>query len=625
MKKGVYAYYVLKGANIMENRVIKKILVILLTVVLLMSFAACGGNTAAEGKTQITFYAGITADSGDAYAQMVKLYNETQGVLDGVYVNYKPKASGYDSDLSTVFASKNPPDVLAIEDQHFKGYSKKGSLYNIQTLVNDPELVTKNANGEVNLDLSKIPDVMLDRFRIDWENGTAGNKTDDLYAIPNGANPTFLYYNIDAFSKAGVNIISVAEEDLDAYNSANGTSYMPHGYAEYDVSAAPAQGLVTSKNLTGKQVVKVFNNQIPMNWNELVVLSKYLTKSYTADSVTQYGFLTEWWFSHGWSVGGDCMRWDPASGQYIFSLGNTDPGYLAVADVTINGTAYKAGDVISNVDKAYLAANPAAVTDALHQLPSQYDAFAEFCALSQATGKSVDLAGKRGYGISPSPAKLGSYSKPQFFTAQNVAMLVEQLTALPNIARAASGRFQWDIAPVVQYREYQGGDMNADGSLKTIGVDGYTGELLKINDVPVVGLRSASNKNSSFIIPAAAANPEAAYKFIQWAAGPEAQLILANSNTQVPNYVETGLSEEFLSASERACSNYRIAVEAIEYEQIGDWAYLEDGQWVNYWSNILNTDVRNGDMLLDAFFANETVTEYANINLGKYEIHINGK
>lgn len=611
----------------MRNCFMKKVLIVLLAAAMLMSFAACGngGNQSGGDRTQITFYAGITADNGPAHQQMVERYNETQGVIDGVYVNYKPKASGYDSDLSTVFASKNPPDVLTIEDQYFKGYTKKGSLYNIQTLVDNPELVTKNEAGAVNMELDKMPAELVNRFRIDWANKTAGNETDPLYAIPNGANPTFLYYNIDAFEKAGVNIISVSEEELAAYNTANGTTYAAHGYAEYDVGAAPAQGLKSSVNLSGKEVVKVFNNQIPMNWNELIVLSKYLTQSYNAESVTQYGFLTEWWFSHGWSVGGDCMTWDETSKQYIFSLGNSDPGYIAVKDVTVNGTSYKAGDILSNVDKAYLAANPTAVTPELYVLPSQYDAFAEFCALSQQTGKSVDFAGKRGYGISPSPAKLGSYSKPQFFTAQNVAMLVEQLTAMPNVALSAANRFRWDIAPVVQYREYEGGDLNEDGSLKTIGADGYTGEIKVVEGTPIVGLRSASSKNTCFAIPAGAANPEAAYKFIQWAAGAEAQAILATANTQVPNYVQTGLTEEFLTASQRVCANYRIAVEAVEYEKIGDWAYLEDGQWVTYWSNILNTDVRNGDMLLDAFFTNEIVTEYANINLGKYEIHMNGK
>lgn len=598
-----------------------------LSLVVLMMTTGCGGKNggSADGRTEITFYAGVSAKNGEAYEKMVETYNSTQGEIDGVYVNYKPKQNTYDADLSTVFAGKLVPDVLTLSDQYFKGYTKKDNLYNMQELVDDESLVTKNEDGEVNLDLSKIPSNMVDRFRIDWENKSSGRAEDDLYAIPNGANPTYMYYNIDAFDNAGVNIVSIAEENLDTYNSENGTSYMPHGYAEYSVDAAPAEGLKTSTNLAGQTVVKVFNNQIPMNWNELIVLAKYTTKAYTSDSKTEYGFLNEWWFSHGWSVGGDCMMWDDAKGQYVFSLGNDTPGYIAVNDIAVNGTDYKAGDILSNVDKTYLLNNPASVTSDLYELPSQYDAFSEFCALSQAKGQAVDFEGKTGYGVSPSPAKLGSYSKVTFFTAQNVAMLVDSLDSMNDVAQSVVDSFKWEVAPTIQYREYEGGDLNADGSLKVIGVDGYTGELKNVNGTNIVGKQAGSDLNTGYVIPKNAENKEAAYKFIQWAAGVEGQAILASCNTQVPNYIETGLSDEFLNSKDRLCKNYSVVVKAAKYEEIGDWSYLEDGQWVNHWANILNTDVRNGDMLLEEFFTNETVTEFADANLGKYEIKISGK
>ena len=50
---------------------------------------------------------------------------------------------------------------------------------------------------------------------------------------------------------------------------------MPHGYAEYaaenaEVKAwADAAGFVVSTNLAGDEVYKVFNEQIPTNWEEL--------------------------------------------------------------------------------------------------------------------------------------------------------------------------------------------------------------------------------------------------------------------------------------------------------------------------------------------------------------------
>ena len=46
----------------------------------------------------------------------------------------------------------------------------------------------------------------------------------------------------------------------------------------------------------------------------------------------------------------------------------------------------------------------------------------------------------------------------------------------------------------------------------------------------VVGKQAGSSLNLCFAIPANAPNPEAAYKFIQWAAGAEGQEILASGN-----------------------------------------------------------------------------------------------
>ena len=108
--------------------------------------------------------------------------------------------------------------------------------------------------------------------------------------------------------------------------------------------------------------------------------------------------------------------------------------------------------------------------------------------------------------MSPSPAKLGSYGKSTFFTASNVAMAVLELEAMNTVAQSLAGQFAWDIAPNVQYREYEGGDLNADGTLKVIGVDGYTGALKTVEGTAVVGKQAGSSLNLCFAIPANAPN-----------------------------------------------------------------------------------------------------------------------
>ena len=58
--------------------------------------------------------------------------------------------------------------------------------------------------------------------------------------------------------------------------------------------------------------ITVFNNRIPMNWDELedlaMVFSPKANPNATQQFGTEYGMFTEWWFNYGWSVGGDCLQ-----------------------------------------------------------------------------------------------------------------------------------------------------------------------------------------------------------------------------------------------------------------------------------------------------------------------------
>ena len=70
------------------------------------------------------------------------------------------------------------------------------------------------------------------------------------------SNASVIYYNEDYFLNNNINIISVTEEELDAYNAANGTDYAARGYAEYTAEAAPAKGLKTSKTCRARRSSK---------------------------------------------------------------------------------------------------------------------------------------------------------------------------------------------------------------------------------------------------------------------------------------------------------------------------------------------------------------------------------
>src|SRR5699024_5478097 len=109
------------------------------------------------------------------------------------------------------------------------------------------------------------------------------------------------WYNAALFKAQGINIISCPEEELpEEY-----PNVQPHGYAEY--KNAPFDGATSSKTLDGRTVYKVFNDCIGMNWEEMRYLLKYFSKEWNPSSTSNYGFVSEYWFNYGWSVGGDVM------------------------------------------------------------------------------------------------------------------------------------------------------------------------------------------------------------------------------------------------------------------------------------------------------------------------------
>lgn len=615
----------------MNNKFVKRALA--LAMVLLICFTTitgCGGNSSdaeADGSfTTITFWGATTQYDVDQYSEIVESYNNGQGKIDKVYVQYSPKGSDYSSNLTGVLSGKLAPTVCMIYDKYFKMYAAAGLLADLNPYVSDESTYTNDEDGNQNFDLSDLYDVNVYRYRYDSENNTSGADDSSLYALPNGCNPAMIYYNVDYFEAEGINIISVAEEDLDAYNSENGTSYMPHGYAEYTVDASPAEGLTTSTNLNGKTVVKVFNNRIAMNWTELVCLSRYFTPEYNSNASSyssnlKYGFLSEWWFPYGWSVGGDCIQWDEDAGQYVFSLGDDKDNYLVTKDTTINGTAYSAGDVVSYNDAKKVTASD----DSVYTLPSTLDAFTEFCKLYQSTSGKGEM---KGYAISPDPTKI-SGGNETYFTSGNCALVMLSYSSTNTVKSNTS--YDWDYAPAWQYREYEGGDVDgelsgSEGTMKVIGetYNGvvYTGALKEVNGTVVVGAKSSSSLNYSIAVAEQATEEEkeAAWKFIQYLAGEPGQSILATADNYVPNGISLCNSDTFLNSTLGQTKNLRAVVDASSYNTIMDQSYLENQAWINYWADILNTDVRGGSMSLTDFFS--TVTDRVNSDLSGYTVRM---
>ena len=602
------------------KKTFSRVLAFMLVLVMAAGMVACNRNeTPPEaGDRTVIYYAAsfVDAQMQEAYNEMVKTYNETQGVIDGVYVQFRANP-GVISGLESALRSNYQYDVIELKDDAFKALATNGNFF-----VNLDSYLTDDVKAKMNW--SDIPESLTNRYRLNTTKSDNGKfqagAGASLLALPNGSDPQMLFYNKNMMASSGINIISVPESELAAYNTANNASLMPHGYAEY--KEAPFAGAKSSTNQAGKTVYKVFNESIGMNWEEQRCLASAFTTS------DRYGFVSEWWFNMGFSVGADCVGWDPASNNYKITLGDKQPGYLALADITVNGNSYSKGEVLHYEDKTFLnnnASELSALNGKVYALPSTYEAILEFTRLGVPSGKQTET-GIYGYGVAPSTTE----GRNQLFTSGKALMLIEDFRntqSFKNVLGEGLG-----MAVTAQYREYVGGSTyteNGKEYLKVIGetYDGevYTGELHMENGTPIVGEAATESESLGLFLPANTKNKnyDEAFKFASWVAGPEGQAILAKGNKYVPNQTSIGMGDAYNSSSDRLISNMWAGSFMAQHAEIGDYAYFTSTTWITEWSVPFNTTVREGNMTLADFFKQYENT--ANNLLKGMTIYIKGR
>ena len=592
----------------------KKMIALLLVSTMCISVAACGkGGSDVNGEAgdrTVIYYAAAndTAQVRDAYLEMVKTYNEGQGEKDGVYVQMTEN-SGAISGLDSALRSNYMYDVLQLNDDEFKSLAMQGGNYFMAL----DEYLTDDAKAAMSWD--DIPDSLVNRFRmntaVDENNQYLAGEGASLLALPIGNNPQVLWYNKKVLEACGMNLVSVPEEELESYNSANSATLKAHGYAEY--KEAPYADAKSSKNEAGEFVYKVFNECIPMNWEELRCVARAIQKQYGYE----YGFMSEWWFSVGWSVGGDCIGFNEETGKYELTLTDKQANYLALEDITVGETNYSKGDVLHYEDKTLLNSNAdekAALSGKVYELPSTYDAILEFNRLGVPADKDADT-GIKGYGVAPSTT---TNRAARFTSGTDCPFLIEYFSNA-NSYKSILGDSLGMTTPT-QYREYVGGSTYNNGGteyLKVIGetYDGavYTGDLHYEGDTAIVGECTTASEASGLFVPANTKNKnyDAAFKFASWVAGPEAQAILSKGNTLVPNQTAYGLGD-YNTAEERAISNMRAGAQVAQKADIGDYTYFTSLTWITEWSQTFNSDVREGKMTLTDFMnAKKSVADTA--------------
>lgn len=326
---------------------------LLLGSVALLTLTACGSGGVPAGKHEIVFWGWGDETEIDVYKAIVKKYNETN--KDGNFVTYYPKpAADYVTTMERTLGTTRAPDIFYVGDGDLKRWVKYDFL---------EDITDKVANSEI-IDTSDIWSTALERYRYNVSTKTS-EETDPLYCLPKDIGPTVIYYNVDAFKAVGINIISKPESECSEAEK--------HGF-----------------NLEAM----TFNNRISMTVDEELALSKLLTKSINPDSITKYGFYTEWWFNYVWSIGGDCLGKNE-EGDYIWTLGDTTPH----------------GD-----------------------LPSNRELFEHF----------INLSVKEK--VMPNPSEVSSAKKVSSFYTKKFAMLVGLRAHVPTFRKMC--KFEWDVAPL---------------------------------------------------------------------------------------------------------------------------------------------------------------------------------
>ena len=535
----------------------KKKSLITLARALVLGLTACGGTGNGKPKNDtvtLQFWGWGDDVEASVFQEITDQFNETVGKDKGISVKFVQKASSsYSSDTALALSGNNTPDIVYVEDKYVKSWADAGYLAQLDN-GDFTEFDFTNENGE-------MWESGISRYRFDSETATSGEDA-PLWALPKDIGPTVLYYNSAYLKELSIQEISVSAAELSDYNASIGTSYLAKGY---DSQA------------------RVFNNRIAMSWGEVIELAKEMQKVDGCD----YGYYNEWWYAYGWSVGGDVVEYMDDS-YYKFTLNDESPNYIVkddVASVEINGTTYKAGELISYADKSKLSDTD---KQNLNKLPSMYDAFLEFVALTakegSVVGTTTDGSKKLGYGVSMGANSLGTADAEDYFISGKFGMFVDGRWEVPTLRKEMSnsdkwGQGSWNVAPLPVYKEY-----DASGNVTVHGVAaGHSGSM---------GLAIADGSK----------NKEAAFEFLKYVVGKEGQKAQSLAGFAIPNQVALSQDEEVFLQTSQDPVNSIVFVEAAQVQRPGDWWSLTDSSWIDEWANYLNYTVRENKATVNDLF-----------------------
>ena len=592
--------------------------------------AGCGSNS---DPNTITFWYAGTEKQQQLYVAYAKKFNETYGATHDIKVEAMQRPVGsYDSNVQITAGSDSGPDVFLIRNDDVI------KTWIVGHYATD---ITDEFAAITDIDLGDLSTSVFKNARYNVAKNTSYDN-DPLYGVPVDPQTTAIYYNINLFKKAGIICISVDEEDLVKWS--NGEIADKNGLRITDAECSklkelldaedttmPSKGFFRSENPYYESVmgatwlsptdeeVMVFNDRIPMNWDETEDLAMLFTGTYNPkkgdegkpNAVTKYGttygFFQEWWFNYGWSVGGDCLVDLSGDGSWAMGLLDPNPNYIVKEGKTFTsrtGTVYKAGETISFWDKMNIADNEILKSEdygdfykadgktlagihstvltemekddsSLIELPSMRTAFNRYLKLGAKKNAKFEND-ESGLQISPNPLAINQRGLVSYFLSQELAFCTNLSSYVPELAeRAPSFGFEFGCAPLSIYKEYE------DPS------DPFCDEVI------AKGKKAGHVNNVTLAVREGSKKVEKATAFLKWTASLEGQKVRASLGFYP---MQASLIDEVKFAKGEDVRNVQVFAEASAFSTPGDWWYMPDCTWVQRWCTDLNASLRNGEM-----------------------------
>ena len=590
----------------------KKVVAIFVAVLAAMSTTVLTACSNSRDGSHIVFCSYGDESELAIYTEMVNEFNRTYGAEHNIKVDHTPIGiTGYNNYIQSMSTARNSYDVCVVIEDRFKAWATTGIIGPMEEYF----------NAVTDIDTSDVFPNTVNRLRLNVSNNTS-NLSDPLYGMPLDTKPSALYYNESMFNKAGIMIISVDEEDMDAWNRGEIADKRGHKKSDFDKLSnvtVPKKGYYRSVRpyvsgfewtMPASDEILVFNNRIPMNWDEMEDLAMIFSPSSNPnagkDFGTDYGMFTEWWFNYGWSVGGNCLQDLSGDGDWNFSLLDSTPNYIVTGESYTgkwSGKVYNKGETLEHNDKFDLPAGKvmtpdnnggytldgnklgiradvtaAATAGTLGELPSTRDAFTRYLRLGASKTSVIENAG--GLDIAPNPIIFNTRTRQNYWYSGKMAMLVDYSTYIENFSKQATiYNFEWDVAPLIVYKEYtEPMNPNCD----TVKIQGKEAGECNSKAMCVRARTSAQVK-------------ESAAKFIKWMASKEGQSLRAEKG-HFPNQQELLNSIKY---NGYAPKNITVFSENLQYQSAGDWWYLPDDMWIKTWATPLNSEVRNGTLTYD--------------------------